>query len=1555
MAGNTVVVNVEMNDPSGSARKRTSEVKDYNQELTKAAELSRKAGGVRSGYRSAGDGAEYNRGRGAMGATGAGARDFAKESRGLGGLVQVYATVAANLFAVTAAFGALKDAMNTTNMVNGMNQLGSVSGVALGSMAQKFVEATDGAVSLREAMGAVTKASSAGLSGKQTLDIAKGAKQAAQALGLDMTDAVSRLTRGITKLEPELLDELGLYTKLGPAADKYALSLGKTAASLTDYERRQGFAIAVLDELKQKFGDIELAANPWQKLESSIRNLATAGLELVNKVLVPIANVLANNSTLLGAVLAGLALKLTGMAIPALASWRGELVKTAAAAKKNAAEITESFASKNVESTMAKFNLPELQSNLDSAKDRYARAVADISQIQKDQKLRDTKTTKNITSGIYGDDPKDFTRTQSQINDLNSKGTTQATAYADALKRAKDAKKEELNLTKQISSAQNQAEDQFQKSNMSEEARRRISRQAASRSESLSALANVSDNTTKGGFKFGLAELEKDLNKASNLSGWDKLKTKATGWGIAAATEVGIFIRSLGRLMNVVGVLAGAVGILDYVFGKNSAQVADFDSQVSQNTATVENAIKVWTRYGDTLSAAGQIAKGNALGQLADDVSGLADKLERADATAGWFDKFMDGFKTAVGKGLKADFAGSVAANLAQQLKLIPEGPLKAAAEQRLKEILKVGTLSETAMREALGAVADKDVVATGKEAEKQLTALSSKQKQVASTLKTVEEAVKNADDRFKELGQSLQATDPVSKFGRELITVGMEVTKTFTDARTTVGALELLLNKERVVSLLGPGAFQELTNIKAVLPEISNNVDNFTLQVADAQSQLEAYASMDFSNASQETLTVVEKERQRLKTRLENLTIMLDSNKLNFEALNTQLNKIVGNAISKGYALVERMASAAQAQAALTISKNLLQGLSGPGISKAMGQLNIEDIKIQQEQNSIMTSLNNTMLRANALKERELAESGVKDLQEKAKKGPLTQEESTKLKNLQGTIAGVDIVTARMDANKGISQKEMSSMTPQAQAQAAAYGASTQGARATNAALEAKKRIEQNNIELGSLKEIREEQLKLEQSNGRIIDLKKQQQDLTLGIYEYLNDSQMTSKLQLEADKQGKDQLLARRSLQDDISGIVDRIAIAQRNGDAASVKALGELRDSKTKQVDLLDEQQTKESQILTIQQAQAKIANEYKRINVLTQDRINLEQLQRDTEIDSINNQMELLGVRAQVQLMHPDEVAAQEKSLKMNLLLAQSENDKAKANETFASKYRKIAEDQQKAQEDLTTYDKKSFDDRYAAANTFWDWELKRIEQNNDAKQKSIDLQYSMNDRMKNYEATFVKTFGAMADAIVQMVTTGKGSFKDLINSMIADLVRYELQQQMMASYKSIGGVKGIFDMFTGGSGSNPQISNLGADMPINGFDAKGNVYDIGMRAFAKGGTFTNSIVDSPTMFKFAKGTGLMGEAGPEAIMPLKRDSNGNLGVRTDNNSGSKVDIVVNNYSSEKATTTETVDSKGNRKIEVIVGDMVADQISRTGSSAQQALTGNYGQRPSMVRR
>jgi phage-related minor tail protein len=111
-------------------------------------------------------------------------------------------------------------------------------------------------------------------------------------------------------------------------------------------------------------------------------------------------------------------------------------------------------------------------------------------------------------------------------------------------------------------------------------------------------------------------------------------------------------------------------------------------------------------------------------------------------------------------------------------------------------------------------------------------------------------------------------------------------------------------------------------------------------------------------------------------------------------------------------------------------------------------------------------------------------------------------------------------------------------------------------------------------------------------------------------------------------------------------------------------------------------------------------------------------------------------------------------------------------------------------------------------------------------------------------------------------------------------------------------------------------------------------------------------FTNSIVNQPTLFKFARGTGLMGEAGPEAIMPLKRDSQGNLGV---SGGGQKTEVVINNYSNQPATTQETTDSRGNRKIEVVIGEMTAGEFQRSGSTSQRAMRSTFGLAPQLIRR
>ena len=134
------------------------------------------------------------------------------------------------------------------------------------------------------------------------------------------------------------------------------------------------------------------------------------------------------------------------------------------------------------------------------------------------------------------------------------------------------------------------------------------------------------------------------------------------------------------------------------------------------------------------------------------------------------------------------------------------------------------------------------------------------------------------------------------------------------------------------------------------------------------------------------------------------------------------------------------------------------------------------------------------------------------------------------------------------------------------------------------------------------------------------------------------------------------------------------------------------------------------------------------------------------------------------------------------------------------------------------------------------------------------------------------------------------------------------------------------------------------------------NATGGVYGGGesYRAFAKGGAFTNSIVTEPTHFRFAKGggfgLGLMGEAGPEAIMPLKRAADGSLGVSAEGFGGGgdvamMMKVVINNYSSEKVEAKESQGEGEERQLEITIGSMINKHIS--SGKADKSLGSRYG--------
>jgi len=137
---------------------------------------------------------------------------------------------------------------------------------------------------------------------------------------------------------------------------------------------------------------------------------------------------------------------------------------------------------------------------------------------------------------------------------------------------------------------------------------------------------------------------------------------------------------------------------------------------------------------------------------------------------------------------------------------------------------------------------------------------------------------------------------------------------------------------------------------------------------------------------------------------------------------------------------------------------------------------------------------------------------------------------------------------------------------------------------------------------------------------------------------------------------------------------------------------------------------------------------------------------------------------------------------------------------------------------------------------------------------------------LEDTWTAVQNTMTGIFDKIGDALTNFVMTGKLAFKDLARSIVQSMAEIAIQQMILNPFKT---------WFSG----------------LKIFNADGNVYaENGIKKFARGG-----IVNSPTLFPFANGMGLMGEAGPEAIMPLKRGASGKLGVESSGGSGG---VVVN---------------------------------------------------------
>ena len=244
-------------------------------------------------------------------------KNFSKMAQGItGGLVPAYATLAANVFAISAAFNFFKKAADIRLLEDSQTSFASTTGQALSRVTDGLRDASQGMLDFQKASEAAAIGVAKGFSPSQLNELAVGAQKASNALGRNFEDSFDRLVRGVSKAEPELLDELGITLRLAKATQTYADAIGKNVKQLTAAERSQAVLVETQRQLNDLFGDSEAAANPFVKLQVTFSDLVKDITQKLLPAFEGIANLISRSPKAAIIIFGALGLSIARAALP---------------------------------------------------------------------------------------------------------------------------------------------------------------------------------------------------------------------------------------------------------------------------------------------------------------------------------------------------------------------------------------------------------------------------------------------------------------------------------------------------------------------------------------------------------------------------------------------------------------------------------------------------------------------------------------------------------------------------------------------------------------------------------------------------------------------------------------------------------------------------------------------------------------------------------------------------------------------------------------------------------------------------------------------------------------------------------------------------------------------------------------------------------------------------------------------------------------------------------------------------------------------------------------
>jgi lambda family phage tail tape measure protein len=1017
-------------------------------------------------------------------------------------------------------------------------------------------------------------------------------------------------------------------------------------------------------------------------------------------------------------------------------------------------------------------------------------------------------------------------------------------------------------------------------------------------------------------------------------------------------------MQAFGPLIWIVEAAVAVFMILDGIFSANDKQVQAFNSSIDSLKESTKTATDVNEKYKNSLfNSQALIAYGTALTNVSNDINNLVKTLQDADKYASWWDRhIVDNIKVLWGGNLKAQFTKNIASGLEASVKAVPQGPLRTELENKLK-----GSLGTLDFQEAFAGMSNEDILKKGAE----VSRIVSSVEQIVSKSKTlaqnVKETNKAAQEAFLNFSNAVFKPTQMQTFLASTTKEVVALKEAFQDSLAAPVEFQNVLDKVTKLEYFSPEVASQLSSIATQFNQINEPITKQRQEIERITKEIERVKNLkglgDYSKNRAEFL--------RLSAMLPGME----------KALNDMILKAQPEFKKLGTLAAEQMGKEILARVDYVLKETQLrlQQINNQAKQATLAALPAETettirerTRLQLEAINIETSLRNVqqnlitsvdLLRVQmeiraAEEERKRIEGG-RFATEEARQTALTTFDTQTLNPLKakakamgsGDVEGMKSLLTQFPDLQSIIQARQSVIVSNAEANAKRADVILQG------------RLKQIDKQTENSVADINQKIKILEEQGKAFDPD------TVGA---------------------KEAAVAREQQIKDYKTMIDNLKSAALMQKTTAVDLLGagvkpEVLQSVREQLQL-DKARLETTSAITNKNEQEKLIIEaqvaafeslIQKYNIAGAVNAAAQENSFNARKQEIDYQKEQLNIAQQNGAVNQDDF--NQRTRLLALRDAELERDRAiyaqgqrNAEETLQWRL-KVAQAGNVITENLQL-EIDGIKERNVTA-------LTGIANQYNATRGLIDLNYENNtsqmDMARKIGAVFEGVTDKMTDAFMKFAETGKLSFKDLANSVISDIARIIIRMQILNMMESMFG-KGfassggnwLTDAIYSAAGSMMGKSNNfvpsngeGSMMVLRGERrAKGAAYTgTGIEMYAKGGMFTNSVVAEPTMFKFAKGVGMMGEAGPEAIMPLRRDSDGNLGVIAQPQQQGKVEVVVNNFSGEKAETRETVDSRGNRKIEVVVGEMVASEMGRKNSPLQQSMMSNFVTRPATVRR